>query len=123
MTVATTLENIDPALALMKEFGRRTLGTAAAIQRMRQEVLFKDGTVPAKYKTLAAALWAVSARCEPCIRFYIQEAGKLGVTEEELGEFLAVGSTMGGCVGEMWALKAFAAYRDQNAGEASCCHS
>ena len=121
--MATTLENVDPALALMKEFGRRTLGTAAAIQRMRQEVLFKDGTVPAKYKTLAAALWAVSARCEPCIRFYIQEAAKLGVTEEELGEFLAVGSTMGGCVGEMWALKAFAAYRDQTAGEASCCHS
>lgn len=121
--MATTLERIDPALGLMKEFSRRTLGTAAAIQRMRQEVLFKDGAVPARFKTLAAVLWAVSARCEPCIRYYVQEAARLGATEEELGEFLAVGSTMGGCVGEMWALKAFAAYRDQAASEASCCHS
>jgi len=119
--MATTFQNIDPVLGLMKEFSRRTLGTAATIQKMRQEVIFTDGKVPAKYKALGAALWAVSARCEPCIRFYIQEAAKLGVTEEELGEFLAVGSTMGGCVGEMWALKAFAAYRDQHASEASCC--
>lgn len=119
--MATTLQNIDPALGLMKEFSRKTLGTTAAIHKMRQEVIFTDGKVPAKYKTLAAALWAVSARCEPCIRFYIQEAARLGTTEEELGEFLAVGSTMGGCVGEMWALKAFAAYRDQNTGDASCC--
>lgn len=121
--MATTLESIDPALSLMKEFSRRTLGTTAAIQKMRQEVIFTDGRVPAKYKAMAAALWAVSARCEPCIRYYIQQAAKLGATEEELGEYLAVGSTMGGCVGEMWALKAFAAYRDQNAGDASCCHS
>jgi AhpD family alkylhydroperoxidase len=123
MRVATTLDQIDPALSLMKEFSRRTLGTAAAIQKMRQEVIFADGRVPARYKVMAAALWAVSARCEPCIRYYIQQAAKLGVTEEELGEFLAIGSTMGGCVGEMWALKAFAAYREQSAAaEASCCH-
>lgn len=121
--MATTLDQIDPALGLMKEFGRRTLGTAAAIQKMRQDVIFSDGRVPARYKVMAAALWAVSARCEPCIRYYIREAAKLGVTEEELGEFLAIGSTMGGCVGEMWALKAFAAYREQGAAEVSCCPS
>jgi len=119
--MATTLKEIDPALALMKEFSRKTLGTAAAIDKMRREVIFTDGKVPAKYKAMAATLWAVSARCEPCIRFYIQEAAKLGVTEEEIGEFLAIGSTMGGCVGEMWSLKAFAAYRDQHPADASCC--
>ena len=48
----------------------------------------------------------------------------------ELGEFLAVASTMGGCVGEMWALKAFKAYKDLAHGETttateepSCCSS
>ncbi len=88
---------------------------------MRQEAIFTDGKVPARYKVLAAALWAVSARCEPCVKFYIQQAAKLGVTEEELGEFLAVGSTMGGCVGEMWALKAYGAYRQEQSDEASWC--
>ncbi len=117
----TELEKIDPALGLMKEFARVTRGTAAAIQKMRQEAIFTDGRVPAKYKALAAALWAVGARCEPCIRFYVQQAASRGATEEELGEFLAVGSTMGGCVGEMWALKAYAAFRGGQESEPGCC--
>ena len=37
-------------------------------------------------------------------KFYVQEAVRLGATQAELGEFFAVASTMGGCVGEMWAL-------------------
>ncbi|MCK8653291.1 hypothetical protein [Ralstonia sp. RRA.1] len=53
---------------------------------------------------------------------------KLGATEHEVGEVLAVASTMGSCVGEMWALKAFKAYADLSDGEATpeaepnCCH-
>ncbi len=51
--------------------------------------------------------------------------GKVGASEEELGEFLGVGATMGGCVGEMWALKAYKAYKDGIAGvnsqDKSCC--
>ncbi|HXG24771.1 MAG TPA: carboxymuconolactone decarboxylase family protein, partial [Chthonomonadales bacterium] len=65
--------------------------------------------------------WSVSARCEPCIKFYVQQAAKLGATEAELGEFLAVATTMGGCVGEMWALKAYAAYKQEHSDGASCC--
>jgi hypothetical protein len=62
----------------------------------------------------------------------VQQARGLGATEAELGEFLAVASTMGGCVGEMWALKAFKAYKDLANGEPatatateepSCCSS
>ena len=78
-----------------------------------------------KYKVLGAVLWAINAKCEPCIRFYVQQATKSGVSEEELGEFLAVGATMGGCVGEMWALKAYKAYKDIASGnltqDESCC--
>ena len=50
-----------------------------------------------------------------------------GVSEAEVGEILAVASTMGGCVGEMWALKAWKAYKDfasgqvANQDEPSCC--
>jgi alkylhydroperoxidase/carboxymuconolactone decarboxylase family protein YurZ len=59
--------------------------------------------------------------------FYVQQAVTLGATETELGEALAVASTMGGCVGEMWALKAYKAYKDFIGGqtvmqaEPSCC--
>ena len=122
--------DIDPALALMAEFGQITKGTTRHINQMRQDAIFADGAVPARYKALAAMLWAVSARCEPCFKFYVQQAVRLGATKTELGEFLAVASTMGGCVGEMWALKAFKAYKDLANGEPapateepSCCSS
>lgn len=127
------LKSIDPALELMKEFAKHTKGTVAHIQKMRQDAIFTEGAVPAKFKVLGAALWAISARCEPCIKFYIQQAIQAGVSEAELGEILAVASAMGGCVGEMWAIKAYKAYKDRLAStgaeqsapdpnDPSCCH-
>jgi AhpD family alkylhydroperoxidase len=95
---------------------------------MRQDAISAAGAVAARYKALAAMLWAVLARCEPCFKFYVQQAVRLSATESELGELLAVASTMGGCVGEMWALKAFEASKDLAADkpttateEPSCC--
>lgn len=121
------LEKIDPAFDVMREFAKVTHGIPSLVQKMRSETIFKEGTIPVKYKVLGAVLWAVSARCEPCIHFYVQQAVKQGVTEEEMGEFLALGATMGGCVGEMWSLKAFKAYREATSGEvseeAACCHT
>ena len=64
--------DIDPALGLMAEFGKVTKGTVRHIDQMRQDAIFVDGAVPARYKALAATLWAVSARCEPCFKFYVQ---------------------------------------------------
>jgi alkylhydroperoxidase/carboxymuconolactone decarboxylase family protein YurZ len=58
---------------------------------------------------LAAMLWAVSAPYEPCFKFFVQQAVRLGAAKSELREFLAIASTMGGCVGEMWALMDFKA--------------
>jgi AhpD family alkylhydroperoxidase len=122
--------DIDPALALMAEFGQITKGTTRHINQMRQDAIFADGAVPARYKALAAMLWAASARCEPCFKFYVQQAVRLGAAKTELGKFLAIASTMGGWVGEMRALKAFKAYKDlANAEpapateEPSCCSS
>jgi AhpD family alkylhydroperoxidase len=127
--ITMQLTDIDPALDLMAEFGRITKGTARHINEMRKDAIFAEGAVPARYKALAAVLWAISARCEPCFKFYIQQAARLGASQAELGEFLAVASAMGGCVGEMWALKAFKAYKDlaegkpEAAEEPSCCPS
>lgn len=119
---------IDPALDLMAEFSKYAKGTTAHIQKMRQEVIFTDGAIQSKHKALGAVLWSVSARCEPCIRYYVQQAALLGATEEEMGEFLALASTMGGCVGEMWALKAYKAFKDPSVStethaesDPSCC--
>lgn len=106
------LRAIDPALEQLGQFSRLSSGTVPALHAMRQRAIFTDGVVPAAVKAMAAVLWAVSARCEPCLRYYAHKARELGATAEQLGELLAVASVMGGCVGEMWALKAFHAFGD-----------
>jgi AhpD family alkylhydroperoxidase len=119
---------IDPEVELQGEFSRLTLGVTAQIKKMRQTAIFTDGVLPSKHKALAATLWAISARCEPCIEYYVQQAAKFGASEKEVGEFLAIAPTMGGCVGETWALKAYRFYKDFKRGASpeapdpgSCC--
>lgn len=119
-------KKIDPALELMKDFGKITGGMPALIDQMRKKAIFSDGSVPQKYKILTAMIWAISARCEPCFKYYVQRAIQVGTAEAELGEFLAVASAMGGCVGEMWALKAYKAFKeptdeDDSGQPPSCC--
>jgi AhpD family alkylhydroperoxidase len=101
--------------------------TAAQIEQMRQVALYVDGALSARVKVLAALLWSVSARCEPCVAHYARKAVDLGASKEELAEMLAIASTMGGCVGETWALKAFAAVRgttpSDDQREEACCVS
>lgn len=93
------LKTIDPTLGLLDEFGKVSQHTSSHIHQMRQDVIFSDGIFPAKVKALAAVLWGISACCEPCLKFYIVKAKELGITEPEVGEFLAIASMMGGCVG------------------------
>jgi alkylhydroperoxidase/carboxymuconolactone decarboxylase family protein YurZ len=113
------LTDIEPAYEYLSSFAKVTGGTTGAIQGMRQKALYSDGALPAKVKVLGALLWSISARCEPWVKYYAIKAKEVGVSLEELGELCAVASTMGGCVGETWALKAFAAYHGTDAGE--CC--
>lgn len=116
------LEDIDPALGLMAAFSKVSLGTTQKIQQMRQEVIFKDGAFSAKTKALVATICGINAKCEPCLKYYVLQAKTLGATETELGEILAVASTMGGCVGEMWALKAYKAFIEEpNDKQDACC--
>lgn len=116
------LDKIDPALKLMKEFSKLSGNTVSSLQKLREEQIFKDGIIPAKTKALMATLLALNERCEPCLKFYTLKAKELGVTKEELGEALSIASVMGGCVGEMWALKSFKAYFDADDIDGECCH-
>lgn len=109
-------------LTAHREFAEISHGTARHLKFMRQDTLFTDGVLSARVKVLAAALWSVSARCEPCIRFYMMKARELGATREEIGEILAIASTMGGCVGETWAAKAFSVV-SEDYSEAGCCET
>lgn len=115
------LKNIDPALSLVGEFSKLSHGTSQKVSAMRQEAIFTDGEISAKVKTLAATLWGISSRCEPCLKYYVLKAKELGATESEVTEILSIASAMGGCVGEMWALKAYQAFKDDNATNDTCC--
>jgi alkylhydroperoxidase/carboxymuconolactone decarboxylase family protein YurZ len=92
---------------------------------MRQEA-YREGTVAARYKLLAAMAISVAIRFEPCLRAYVKMAHGKGGTQDELIEFLEVAMTMQGCPGEEWALKAYAAYKKGISGSeqvsaAPCC--
>lgn len=117
------LTEIEPAYAHLSDFAKATGGTTAAIQGMRQKAIYSDGTLSAKFKALCSLLWSISARCEPCVKYYALKSRELGATEAEVGEMCAVASTMGGCVGETWALKAFAAFKSSTTEGERCCSS
>lgn len=116
------LTSIDSSLSLSNEFNKLTHHIGAQIHQMREKIIFSDDVVPAKFKVLGAVLWSISARCEPCMKFYVLKAKEFGVTENETAEFLAVASVMGGCVGEMWALKAYEAFKNEGLSSASTHH-
>lgn len=116
-----TSSTIDPAAGLRGEFARHTVGTTARISQMRKSAIYTNGAVPARLKMLAALLWSVGARCEPCVKFYAKEAMLAGASDAEVGEMLAIANAMGGCVGETWAMKAFAAAKAVDGAADACC--
>ncbi|MCP9469944.1 MAG: carboxymuconolactone decarboxylase family protein [Nitrospira sp.] len=97
--------------ALFAELRRLSPTVTGGLVRMRQAA-YRDGTVPAKYKLLAAMAISIAIRCEPCIQAYVRMACEQGISQEELIEFLEVAMTMQGCPGEEWALKAFGFYKE-----------
>lgn len=115
------LTDIDPAYSRLAEFAKATGGTTGTIQKLREQAIYRDGTFPAKHKALMAMLWSVCTKCEPCVKYYAIKSRELGATKEEVGEVCAVASAMGGCVGETWALKAFAAFSGDAVGAEECC--
>ena len=111
--------------SLYAELRRLSPKVTGGLVRMRQAT-YRDGTVLAKYKLLAALVISIAIRCEPCIRAYVKMAHEKGITQDELIEFLEVAIMMQGCPGEEWALKAYAAYKEYASGEqpaeaVACC--
>ena len=80
-----------------------------ALQAMR-EVAYADGQLPGRHKLLTALAIAVSVKCEPCIRMYVEKAVQAGASRDETIEVLNVAMAMGGCVGEAWVQKALVAF-------------
>lgn len=109
---------------LYAELRKLTPRVTGGLVRMREES-FKDGSVAAKYKILAAVVAVVVTKCEPCIRAYTKMAYHVGVTQNELIEFLNVAITEAGCPGEQWALEAYKTYKELQQGkeieEGVCC--
>jgi AhpD family alkylhydroperoxidase len=109
---------------LYTELRRLSPKVTGGLVRMREET-FRDAAVPAKYKVLAALAIVVVTKCEPCVKAYTKMAYQMGVTREELIEFLNVAMTEGGCPGEQWALNAYQVYKELNEGkeieEEVCC--
>ena len=127
MTTDETIQMKSDGERLFAELRRLSPKVTGSLLRMRQET-YRDGTVPAKHKLLAAMAISIAIRCEPCIRAYVQMAVEKGILQEELIEFLEVAMTMQGCPGEEWALKAYAAYKECKQGvqprtdEVCCTH-
>jgi len=101
---------------LYQELRKLSPKVSGGLVRMREDT-FKDASVPAKYKILAALVAVVVTKYEPCLRAYTRMAYQAGVTQGELVEFLNVVITEGGCLGETWALKAFETYSNLQAGK------
>lgn len=109
---------------LYEELRKLSPKVTGGLIRMREDT-FKDASVSAKYKILAALVAVIVTKCEPCIKAYTKMAFQADVTRDEFIEFLNVAITEAGCPGEQWALKAFETYKDLKAGkeikEELCC--
>lgn len=104
----------------MDEFERwRNPEISGAVVRMRNKV-FSDGSIPAKYKVLAALAISIAEKCKPCARSYYQKAVEMGAPKDEIKEILEVAITMGACIAETWAREVLQCERSGNDGE-SCC--
>ena len=69
-----------------------------------------DNALDMKTKELIALALGVSARCDGCIGFHMEEVVKLGATKAEIVEALGVAIFMGGGPTLMYAAEAMEAY-------------
>ncbi len=70
-----------------------------------------DGALDKKTKEFIAMGIGVAARCDGCIGFHSQALAKLGATDEEFNEVLAMAIYMGGGPSLMYAADALDAFK------------
>ena len=78
-----------------------------------------DGVLDKKTKELIALALGVAGHCDACIGFHIKALVKLGATQEEVEEALAVCVYMGGGPSLMYTANALAAFREFSAAAAA----
>jgi AhpD family alkylhydroperoxidase len=103
-------QEYEPEVARIRRMSPKVTG---GLLRAK-DAAYEDGIFPAKVKILTSLAISVTIRCEPCIKTYVEKSLDLGVTEQELIEFLNVAMAMQGCPGEAWALKAYKIFLDMS---------
>ena len=108
----------------------RDISTGLAVMRSHQPDVMKAfndlagastaaGTLDIKTKELIALALGVAGHCDACIGFHIKALVKLGATQEEVEEALAVCVYMGGGPSLMYTANALAAFREFSAAAAA----
>lgn len=77
----------------------------------------KDGVLSEKTKELIALAIGVANRCDGCLGFHTQALVRLGASEAEVAETLAVAIYMGGGPSVMYAANAMAAFQEFASGK------
>ena len=78
-----------------------------------------DGDVPARVKEAVALAISVVKGCEGCIAHHARRAARLGATEEEVAEILAVALLMDGGPATVHGPHAWAAFQEFRGGSAA----
>lgn len=60
--------------------------------------VYRDGALPAKTKELMGLVASLVLRCDDCIKYHLMQSHKLGVSDDELEETIAIGLVVGGSI-------------------------
>lgn len=78
-----------------------------------------EGEVPARLKEAVALAIAVVKRCDGCIAYHAKAAARAGASHAEVAEVLGVALLMDGGTASVYAPRAWAAFREFEAGATS----
>ena len=101
--------SISNSLAGLRETGAKE--TMAEFTGMSRAAL-ADGALDKKMKELIALAIGVSKQCDGCIGFHTRTLKRLGATDDEIAEVLAIVVYMGGGPSAMYAGDAWSAWED-----------
>lgn len=94
----------------LKDFRQHVPDVQAGFSQLAKAAL-ADGALDAKTKELIALAVGVAAQCDGCLGFHTQALVRLGATEQEVAETLAVVVYMGGGPKLMYAGDAMTAFK------------
>jgi len=97
LLIEDTMTNSDIFPENTREISRRKADAAPEIidaWRKFSQVALKEGAIPAKTKQLIAIAVAHVTQCPYCIKAHVQQALKMGVTEQEIMEAVWIAAEM-----------------------------